>query len=774
MFFSIVVFSQSTTVNFNYTGSAQNWVIPPCVTTITVSVAGAEGGGANGGNGALLTGNISVTAGQTLQITVGGSGTCPNAGYNGGGLGASANTSANGGCGGGGATDIRTTPFQINNRIIIAAGGGGMGGGNTDADGGNGGCSTGTIGTSPFGVGGDGGSQNNGGNGGPPWITSGNFGGNGSLGNGGNGATDPCYNVGPGGGGGGGYYGGGGGGSDCFASGSLGGGGGGGGSSLTPAGCSCVAGINNNNGYVIITYVLANLDAGNDNTLVFCDTDSSFNMWNQLLGTPDNGGVWYNNTWAATGSNFDPSSWVSGTYAYVVGGTSSCTADTSFLTVNINPTPILNFPALNDVCSNNAPINLAVATPAGGNYSGIGVTTNIFTPNINVLGNNTITYNYTDTNGCSNSTTQNITVNDLPFATSTTTNASCNGFTDGSAILTISGGTPNYTTNWGGYNDTALSAGTYSYIVTDTNSCTFTDSIIIYEPGAFTSSVNTTNVSCNGSNNGTANVQVQGSSTPAGTVSTLSYCMSTPGSSTASTIDNIQLIGDSVDIDNNTTGACDQYEDYTNQYADITAGQSYTIDVTLGDCSNNYPSGGKVYIDWNIDGDFFDIGEEIGTIPVGPPSTTTTIPFTVPFSGAYGATRMRIVSQFLNSIPVDSIGPCDVGVMANPVYIQPWFGATEDYSIVISAANITATYIWSNGLTTDSVSGLSAGNYTIDITDGNGCTITDSVTITEPPAISTTTSQNNISCFGYSDGSISLTINGGIPDYTINAAGYSQ
>ena len=159
MFFTIILFSQPTTVNFNYTGSAQNWVVPPCVTAITVSVAGAEGGGTNGGNGALLTGSISVTTGQTLQIKVGGAGTCPNAGYNGGGLGASANTSANGGCGGGGATDIRVSPYQINNRIIVAAGGGGMGGGDTDADGGAGGCSSGTLGVSPYGVGGSGGDE---------------------------------------------------------------------------------------------------------------------------------------------------------------------------------------------------------------------------------------------------------------------------------------------------------------------------------------------------------------------------------------------------------------------------------------------------------------------------------------------------------------------------------------------------------------------------------------------------------------------------------------
>ena len=50
LFFSTInVFSQSTTVNFNYTGNSQYWVVPTCVTSITVSVAGASGGGTNGG-----------------------------------------------------------------------------------------------------------------------------------------------------------------------------------------------------------------------------------------------------------------------------------------------------------------------------------------------------------------------------------------------------------------------------------------------------------------------------------------------------------------------------------------------------------------------------------------------------------------------------------------------------------------------------------------------------------------------------------------------------
>jgi len=272
LLFSFSLFSQSTTVNFNYTNSSQSWVVPACVTSISVTVAGASGGGSNGGDGALITGNINVIPGQTLQITVGGEGSCPNAGYNGGGLGTSANISANGGCGGGGATDIRTTPFLLNNRIIVASGGGGMGGGDTDAEGGAGGCVTGTIGTSPYGIGGGGASQTNGGSGGPPWITSGNYGIDGSLGNGGNGATDPCYNKGPGGGGGGGYYGGGGGGSDCYNSSPLGGGGGGGGSSLTPSSSVCTANSNNGDGYIIITYNSSS--TSNSTNQITCDSYS--------------------------------------------------------------------------------------------------------------------------------------------------------------------------------------------------------------------------------------------------------------------------------------------------------------------------------------------------------------------------------------------------------------------------------------------------------------------------------------------------------------------
>ena len=80
---------QSQTVQFNYTGSMQSWVVPPCVYTINVVIAGAKGGGTNGGNGARITANIAVTPGQTLYIYCGGMGNLGSnsGGWNGGGTG---------------------------------------------------------------------------------------------------------------------------------------------------------------------------------------------------------------------------------------------------------------------------------------------------------------------------------------------------------------------------------------------------------------------------------------------------------------------------------------------------------------------------------------------------------------------------------------------------------------------------------------------------------------------------------------------------------------
>ncbi|MBL0051102.1 MAG: SprB repeat-containing protein [Bacteroidetes bacterium] len=75
------------------------------------------------------------------------------------------------------------------------------------------------------------------------------------------------------------------------------------------------------------------------------------------------------------------------------------------------------------------------------------------------------------------------------------------------------------------------------------------------------------------------------------------------------------------------------------------------------------------------------------------------------------------------------------------------------------------TYLWSNGKTTASNNGLSAGTYTATVTDSKGCTAKCSYTVTEP-TYEATCSGTNVNCYGGNNGSASVTASGGTPSYT--------
>ena len=149
-------------------------------------------------------------------------------------------------------------------------------------------------------------------------------------------------------------------------------------------------------------------------------------------------------------------------------------------------------------------------------------------------------------------------------------------------------------------------------------------------------------------------------------------------------------MGDNFDINNNTAGLNDFYEDYSSLfYADVTEGQMYTVNVTAGNLGSppaySYdPQVINIYIDFNIDGDFSDPGEDIGliNIPWGTWNYGIVYPFSfmVPTTGFYGATRMRVVCMS-NAGAIVNMGPCESPIGRN----TPWFGATEDYSIVLNS-----------------------------------------------------------------------------------------
>lgn len=140
-------------VTFNTPGNFQ-FVVPACAgTAINIVALGAQGGtsgSGTGGLGGMASGNLTVAAGETLEVNVGGAGTgatgmafCDaNGGFNGGGKTGGPNATtccSNAGSGagsGGGASDVRQIGPALSNRVIVAGGGGGASSGKAGGDGG--------------------------------------------------------------------------------------------------------------------------------------------------------------------------------------------------------------------------------------------------------------------------------------------------------------------------------------------------------------------------------------------------------------------------------------------------------------------------------------------------------------------------------------------------------------------------------------------------------------------------------------------------------------
>jgi len=220
--------------SFSYTGSSQSWTVPDGVTTITIDAKGASGGngcwGGTGGAGADITGTLSVTPGEVLDLVVGGSGQgcgSHDGGWGGrlydGGLGGLSTYSPGSGyegSGGGAASAISLSGAPL----VVAGGGGGSSiyygnGGDSGSDGTDS-CCAGAQG-------GKAGTASGPGAGGAAGYYGGSAGSDAIGGVGGTGAQADNYG---GGGGGGGYHGGGGGGGDANYS-----AGGGGGADFTAA-----------------------------------------------------------------------------------------------------------------------------------------------------------------------------------------------------------------------------------------------------------------------------------------------------------------------------------------------------------------------------------------------------------------------------------------------------------------------------------------------------------------------------------------------------------
>jgi hypothetical protein len=469
---SVQFLTAQTTTTFNYTGSMQTFVVPPCVNSITVDMSGAEGGGdasvfAPGGGGGRVQATLTVVPGQTLTIFIGGQGNLTGTpGYNGGGSGINGSGGTPGG-GGGGASDIRIGGTLLTDRVIVAGGGGGgteNGGASVGGAGGGLIGGTGGLGGNPWGctnlTAATGGTQGVGGLGGTSTSCAWN-GSNGTFGVGGN-----TYMIYRSAGGGGGWYGGGGAHNGCS---------GGGGSSYTNGlsiGVLHTQGFRTGNGIATITYtssvpptpgvitgsssVCAN--ATGNYSIVSIPGATTY-TWTVPNGSTINSGQ------GTTSINLTAGN-TSGNISVTV--TVPCgTSSPSTFVLTIIPSPTVTATSSSaSVCTGGS------VTLTGGGAATYAWDNNVVDA-ISFVPTATTTYMVTgtDVNGCVNTATTTVTVNPLPIVTASSSSASvCTG---GSVTLT-GGGASTYV--WDNNVMDAVSfvpSATTTYMVTgtDANAC---------------------------------------------------------------------------------------------------------------------------------------------------------------------------------------------------------------------------------------------------------------------------------------------------------------
>ncbi|HAQ65305.1 MAG TPA: hypothetical protein DCR43_05580 [Bacteroidales bacterium] len=167
---------------------------------------------------------------------------------------------------------------------------------------------------------------------------------------------------------------------------------------------------------------------------------------------------WYNDaaltTQVGSGNSFSTGQSLPGIYQYyATQSTIGCESAASIATLTIHPKPEAMVADFDPTCSAYPAFDLVNGTPAGGVYSGPGVSENRFDPSVAGVGEHKIIYIYTDENGCGDTASASIIVNESPATSLAPFEAVCAN----QAAFNLTGGLPEGGT-WSG---TGVSSGQF-------------------------------------------------------------------------------------------------------------------------------------------------------------------------------------------------------------------------------------------------------------------------------------------------------------------------
>jgi hypothetical protein len=361
------------------------------------------------------------------------------------------------------------------------------------------------------------------------------------------------------------------------------------------------------------------------------------------------------------------------------------------------------------------------------------------------------TVSVTDAAGCRASGSVAVTA-PLPLnITMASVNVSAIGICDGTATAAVGGGTGPYSFVWtdGQATPTAtgLCYGVHRVTVTDINGCTITGSVVVNNSlcSSLEVSVAPTDLLCFGDNNGTLSVVVTGGTPDYAyqwSTNPLQSTITATGLSAGAYNVTVTDLNGCVQV---AVGIVNQPTKLTNFFTSLNVSEQGGND---GEAQTNVSGGTAPYsYEWS--------------------NGANTSGVTGLIAGLYYVT----ITDLNNCFVVDSLlitqPPCNdliLGVISNDVEC---FADTDGSATVYGIGGVAPyAFLWNPGaFTTETVTGLSAGAYTVTVTDRNRCVQFINFNINEPLQLNVVLTPNSVSCFGVSDGTIEATVTGGTFPY---------
>ena len=355
----------------------------------------------------------------------------------------------------------------------------------------------------------------------------------------------------------------------------------------------------------------------------------------------------------------------------------------------------------------------------------------------------------TDTNNCRDTIHITISQPAILSASSSQTNPNCFGSSDGVVNVVAAGGTPNYSIQWsnGVTNNFSLAGliqGTYYFTITDDHLCALSDSVSLTQPLDIVITHTSNNGSCAGSANGSASVTVTGG--------TAAYSYSW-----------LPLVSNSNFANNLAAGTytvtvSDAHGCTKNHSIIITAPAPVVAQLQVNDVNCFGGNDGSIIVIPNGGNAPYSYSWSNGNINSNTANSLTAGNYAVMITDLNGCTLQKTATV---------TSPDEI--IVNAIVSNVSCNGYSNGAVNLNASGGVSPYVfsWSNGSVQSSAINLSAGTYSVTVTDAHGCTKQISYSVTEPTPVVVSVNPVDTLCIGQQS-TLTCNASGGAGSYIYN------